>query len=259
MRITARFHERILARERLAGTFLNLGSPLVAEIAGCAGFDWLPIDLEHGVGGEESLLSQLHAAGTTPAAPVVRIAANEVARFKRALDLGASGVMVPWVNSANEARAAVAAFRYPPRGVRGVTKFMRACEFGADFNEYFVRANDRLVLMTQIETADAVENIEEIAAVEGIDVLFIGPMDLTTCLGIQGQFEHPRFRDAVAKTCETAARAGKATGILSLNPALLPLCDEFGITVIALGADDGAVNAAMHASAAAIRKGTTRD
>lgn len=254
MKIDPKFRSRVLAGERLGGTFLNLGSPLTVEMAGCAGFDWLLLDHEHGPGGEETLLHQLQAAAATPAFPVVRIAANETPRFKRVLDVGAGGVMVPWVSTADEARAAVAALRYPPRGIRGVAKLNRACDFGAGFADYFAHAHERLVLMAQIETAEGVRHAADIAAVDGVDVLFLGPMDLTTSLGIQEQFEHPTFRAAVQRVAEAARAAGKATGILLHNPALLPLCDKFGITVIALGSDGGHVNAGLRAAAAAIKK-----
>lgn len=254
MNLDPRFRGRVLAGERLAGTFLNLGSALTTEMAGVAGFDWLLLDHEHGPGGEETMLHQLQAASATPAFPVVRIAANETPRFKRVLDVGAGGVMVPWVNSAAEARAAVAAMRYPPRGIRGVAKMNRACDFGAGFGDYYAHAHERLVLMAQIETPDGVAHAAEIAAVDGVDVLFIGPADLTTSLGIQDQFDHPTYRAAVQRIAEAARSAGKATGILLLNPALLPICDEFGITVIALGSDGGHVNAGLRASAAAIKR-----
>ena len=136
MKLPPDFRKRVLAREWLCGTFLNLGSPLTVEIAGLAGFDWLLIDHEHGPGGEDTLLHQLHAAAATPAFPVVRIAQNETVRFKRALDMGAFGVMAPYVSTAAEAKAAEAAMRYPPHGIRGVAKFNRGSEFGADFEDY---------------------------------------------------------------------------------------------------------------------------
>ena len=253
MNISPVFKQRLMAGERLAGTFLNLGSSFTVEMAGCAGFDWLLLDHEHGVGGEETLLHQLQAASSTPAFPIVRIAANETARFKRALDFGAGGIMVPWVNTAAEAQLAVSALRYPPRGVRGVMKATRASEFGRGFADYFAHSHERLVLMAQIETVEALNNVEAIAAVEGVDVLFIGPMDLTTSLGVQEQFDHPKFLEAVKRICAAAREAGKTTGILLLNPALLPMCREFGITVVALGSDGGHVNAGLRASAAAIK------
>jgi len=191
MKLDKTFRSRVLAREWVGGTFINLGSPLTVEMAGCAGFDWLLLDHEHGPGSDETLLHQLQAAGTTSAVPIVRIAANEPPRFKRALDIGAGGVMVPMVSNAAEAQAAVAAFRYPPRGIRGVAKLNRACDFGVGFDDYFAHAHEWLVLMPQIETPEGVENAAEIAAVDGVDVLFVGPMDLTTNLGIPGQFDHP--------------------------------------------------------------------
>ena len=253
MNVDSGFKKRLLTGERLAGTFLNLGSPMVVEIAGCAGFDWLLIDQEHGVGGEDTLFQQLQAASTTRAFPIVRVAANEPVRFKRALDFGAGGIMVPWVNSASEAQAAVAAMRYPPRGVRGVMKFTRACEFGTGFADYYAHGHERLVLMAQIETTSSLTNVEEIAAVDGVDVLFIGPMDLTTSLGIQEQFDHPQYLAAVKRITAAARKAGKVTGILLLNPALLPMCREYGITMVALGSDGGHVNAGLRGSAAAIK------
>lgn len=253
MNLSPDFKHRLLSGQRLAGTFLNLGSPVTTEMAGCAGFDWLLIDQEHGIGGEETLLHQLQAAAATPAVPIVRIAANDGARFKRALDLGAAGIMVPWVNSEEEARQAVAHLRYPPRGTRGVMKMTRACEFGSGFADYFGRGHEKLVLMTQIETAEAVADVDAIAAVEGVDVLFIGPMDLTTSLGVQEQFDHPQFLGCLEKISRAARSAGKATGILLLNPALLPLCAQYGITVVALGSDGGHVLTGLRASAAAIK------
>lgn len=253
MNISPVFKQRLQAGERLAGTFLNLGSAFTVEMAGCAGFDWLLLDHEHGVGGEDTMLHQLQAASATPAFPIVRIAANETARFKRALDFGAGGIMVPWVNTAAEAQQAVASLRYPPRGVRGVMKATRASEFGSGFADYYAHGHERLVLVAQIETVEALANVEEIAAVDGVDVLFIGPMDLTTSLGIQEQFNHPKYLEAVKRITAAARTAGKATGILLLNPALLPMCREFGITFIALGSDGGHVNAGFRASAAAIK------
>ena len=119
MKISPDFRQRVLARDWVPGTWLNLGSSVTAELAGNLGLDWILIDHEHGPGGEDTMLHQLQAVSATPSVPIVRIAANETPRFKRALDMGAHGIMAPFVSSASEARAAVAAMRYPPRGVRG--------------------------------------------------------------------------------------------------------------------------------------------
>ncbi len=254
MKLTGDFRARVLARELLGGTFINLGSSLTTEMAGCAGFDWLLLDHEHGPGGDETLLHQLQAASATPAAAIVRIADNEPVRFKRVLDVGAAGVMVPWVNTASEARAAVASMRFPPRGIRGVAKLNRACSFGLDFEEYYARSHEWLVTMAQIESPEGVKQAEEIAAVDGVDVLFVGPSDLTSSLGIAGQLDHPLFRDALKRVAAAARGAGKACGILILDPAYLPLCRELGITVVALGSDGGGANAALRQYAAALKK-----
>jgi 4-hydroxy-2-oxoheptanedioate aldolase len=245
MKLPPDFRKRVLAREWLCGTFLNLGSPITVEIAGLAGFDWLLIDHEHGPGGEDTMLHQLQAAAATPAFPVVRIALNEVPRFKRALDMGALGVMVPYVSTAAETRAAVSAMRYPPHGIRGVAKFNRGAGFGGDFEEYYLHAHERLVTVIQIETPEAIKNIDEIAAVDGADVLFVGPTDLSYNMGIRDQLESAQFTEALKKVSDAAKRHGKAAGILVHNNALVPKVRELGYSFTALGSDGGAVRAGL--------------
>ena len=253
MKLPADFRKRVLAREWLCGTFLNLGSPMTVEIAGLAGFDWLLIDHEHGPGGQDTLLHQLHAASGTPAFPIVRIAMNETPRFKRALDMGALGVMVPYVSTAQEARAAVSAMRYPPHGIRGVAKFNRGAGFGADFEEYYAHAHERLVTVIQIETPDAVKNIEEIAEVDGADVLFVGPTDLSYNMGIRDQLESAQFTETLRKVSNAAKNHGKAAGILVHNNALVPKVRDLGYTFTALGSDGGAVRTGLLGFVAALR------
>ncbi len=245
MKPSTDFRNRVLAREWVAGTFINLGSPVSVEIAGLAGFDWLLIDHEHGPGGEDTMLAQLQAASATPAVPIVRIAANETPRFKRALDMGAHGVMVPWVSTAAEAKAAVQAMRYPPLGLRGVAKFNRGAGFGGDFEDYYKNAHKSLLTVVQIETPEAVANIDEIAAVDGADVLFVGPTDLTYNMGIRDQLDHADFKAALKKVSDAAVKHGKAAGILVHNPALVAMCREFGYTFVALGSDGGSVRAGL--------------
>ena len=253
MKLPPDFRKRVLAREWLTGTFLNLGSPVTVEIAGLAGFDWILIDHEHGPGGEDTLLHQLHAASAAPAFPVVRIAQNETPRFKRVLDMGALGVMVPYVSTAGEARAAVSAMRYPPHGIRGVAKFNRGAGFGGDFEEYYAHAHERLVTVIQIETTEAVNKIDEIAAVDGADVLFVGPTDLSYNMGIRDQLESAQFTDALRKVSEAAKKHGKAAGILVHNNALVPKVRELGYTFTALGSDGGAVRAGLLGFVAALK------
>lgn len=235
----------MLAREWLCGTFLNLGSPISVEIAGLAGFDWLLIDHEHGPGGEDTMLHQLQAASATPAFPIVRIAFNEVPRFKRALDMGALGVMVPYVNTAAEAKAAVAAMRYPPHGIRGVAKFNRGAGFGGDFEEYYLHGHERLLTVIQIESPEAIANIDAIAAVDGADVLFVGPTDLSYNMGIRDQLESTQFTEVLKKVSDAAKAHGKAAGILVHIPALVPRVRELGYTFVALGSDGGGVRSSL--------------
>lgn len=253
MKLPPDFRKRVLAREWLVGTFLNLGSPMTVEIAGLAGFDWILIDHEHGPGGEDTLLHQLHAASATPAFPVVRIAQNETPRFKRVLDMGALGVMVPYVSTAAEAKAAVSAMRYPPHGIRGVAKFNRGAGFGGDFEEYYLHSHERLLTVIQIETIEAINNIDAIAAVDGADVLFVGPTDLSYNMGIRDQLESEQFTDTLRKVADAAKRHGKAAGILVHNNALVPKCRDLGYTFMALGSDGGAVRAGLIGLLAALR------
>ncbi len=253
MKLPPDFRKRVLAREWLCGTFLNLGSPVTVEIAGLAGFDWVLIDHEHGPGGEDTLLHQLHAAGATPTFPVVRVAANEAPRFKRVLDQGAFGVMVPYVSTAAEARQAVNAMRYPPHGIRGVAKFNRGAGFGGDFEDYYLHAHERLLCVIQIETPDAVKNCDDIAAVDGADVLFVGPTDLSYNMGIRDQLESAPFKEALQRVSAAAKKHGKAAGILVHNASLVPMCRDLGFTFVALGSDGGGVRAALLSYVAALR------
>jgi 4-hydroxy-2-oxoheptanedioate aldolase len=191
------------------------------------------------------MLHQLQAASSTPAFPVVRIALNEVPRFKRALDMGAMGVMVPYVSTAAETRLAVSAMRYPPHGIRGVAKFNRGAGFGGDFEEYYLHAHERLLTVIQIETPEAIKNIDEIAAVDGADVLFVGPSDLSYNMGIRDQLESPQFTETLKKVAEAAKKHGKAAGILVHNNALVPKVRDMGYSFMALGSDGGAVRAGL--------------
>jgi len=236
--------ERVRQQEVLTGTWLNIGSSLTAEMAANAGFDWVLIDLEHGAGDHPQLVQQLQAVSGTPASPIVRIAWNDAPRFKRVLDLGASGVMVPYINNAEEARNAVAAMRYPPDGVRGVANMTRAADFGHDFDDYFARANQELLTIVQIETQEAVDNADAIAAVDGVDVLFVGPGDLSVSLGVPMQFDSPKFQAALDTIIQSSQKANKTAGILSFvtDPGDFV---QRGFRFIADGSDGALVNQGM--------------
>nr|WKN39007.1 aldolase/citrate lyase family protein [Tunicatimonas sp. TK19036] len=229
--------KRIAAGETVNGCWLNLGSSVTAEIVGAAGFDWVLIDLEHGAGSEKDVLHQLQALEHTPAAPIIRVESSERQRFHRVLDMGAEGIMCPRVGNVEEAKKVVSALRYPPDGSRGVAKMVRATGFGQHFTEYHQNAKDDILGIVQIETLEVLDHLDAMAALDGVDVLFIGPADLSMALGHFGDFEHPQFKEALKATVSAAEKAGKATGILLFNPDDFSTYHEMGIRVIACGAD----------------------
>lgn len=231
------FKTRLQKGETLIGCWLNLGSSVTAEIVGRTGYDWVLIDLEHGAGVEKDVLFQLQALESTPATALVRVESFERQRIHRVLDMGAAGVMCPRINSVDEARKFAGALRYPPEGSRGVAKMVRATGFGRDFSEYHKNQKDNILGILQIESVEALDCIDEMAAIDGVDVLFVGPADLSMAMGIFGQFDHPRFQDAMKATVDAATKAGKAAGILLLNPADAVACHDLGMRMIACGAD----------------------
>lgn len=238
---------RIKQGEFLNGCWLNLGSSLTAEIVGLSGFDWVLIDIEHGAGGEKDVLFQLQALEHTPSAPIVRVESSDRQRIHRVLDLGAEGIMCPRVNNVKEAKEVVSALHYPPQGSRGVAKMVRATGFGQNFSAYKDEARDNIVGIIQIETLEVLDHLDEIASLEGVDVMFIGPADLSMAMGIFGQFDHPQFKEAISATVNAAKKAGKASGILLFNPDDYTIYRQMGISLIACGADatfvaDGARN-----------------
>ena len=237
--------QRVLKGEMVCGTWVVLGSSLAAEITGNAGWDWVLLDVEHGMGGSDSLLVQLQAVESTPAVPLVRVANNDAVLIKRALDLGPSGIMVPMVSSAAEAERTVRAMRYPPQGIRGVSPYTRPAKFGQDFFNYYATVNENLLGIVQIETEQAVGRAAEIAAVDGVDVLFIGPLDLSIGLGIMRQFDHPKYRDAVKKVVSAAREAGKAAGILILDVESVEETVANGFTVVGRASDGSILATAM--------------
>jgi len=246
--------DRVLSGEVMFGVGANLGSSLTVEMIGAAGFDWIWIDCEHGTGDYSELIHQMQAASIGNAPPVVRIAWNEAPRFKRVLDLGASGIMVPYINTAEEARQAAESMRYPPEGIRGVAKLNRACGYGQDFEDYFQQANKNLLTVVQIETEEGVKNAPEIAAVDGIDVLFIGPLDLSTSMGITQQFEHPDFISGMDNVSAACKKHGKAAGILVPNLDYLEKWITKGFTFLVVGSDGGVMASGLKNTALTCRK-----
>ena len=248
---------RVLALEDFNGCFIQLGSPATAELAANAGFDFLILDQEHGLGSEDVTLAQLQACSGNPTCiPIVRLAANETHLFKRALDSGACGIMVPWVEDAAGATRAVQAMHYPPRGVRGLAKTTRATNFGASFDEYFDNSFSRLLLVAQIETAKGVAAAADIAAVEGVDCLFVGPTDLGCSLagGKPLSFNDPKLVEARRAVVAAAKASGKAAGILCMAPEQVPAMREEGFSFIMLGSDVSAAATGLRAFVSALKK-----
>ena len=229
--------KRLKQGETLTGCWLNLGNSLTAEIVGQAGFDWVLIDLEHGAGVEKDVLSQLQALESSTSAVLVRVESAESPRISRILDMGAEGIMCPKVDNALEAKKVINGLHYPPFGNRGVAKMVRATQFGLNFNTYYDESRDNILGIVQIETLEALDNLDEIAAVEGVDILFIGPADLSMAMGIFGQFDHPTFTDALNKIVQAAQKANKAIGILIFNPDDYDKYHNMGIRFIACGSD----------------------
>ena len=233
--------KRLKQGEILNGCWLNLGSSVTAEIVGMSGFDWVLIDLEHGAGAEKDVLYQLQALEHTPAAAIVRVESTQRQRIHRVLDMGAEGVMCPRITDAKEGRGIASGLHYPPDGSRGVAKMVRASGFGQNFSDYYKNATENILGIVQIETAEVLEHLDTIALLKGIDVLFIGPADLSMELGIFGQFDHPLFTDAIRATVNAARKAGKAVGILLPHPDDFRKYQDMGISLIACGADSAFV------------------
>jgi 2-keto-3-deoxy-L-rhamnonate aldolase RhmA len=237
----------------LAGTWCSLASPVSCELIGHAGYDWLLLDMEHAPSTPHSLLGQLQAVRGLPVAPIVRVPVLDGVAVKWVLDLGASGVMFPNIDTPEQAAAAVSFMRYPPAGVRGVGAAARCADYGFTFPTYFAEANRNLLTVTQIESPRAVEACGDIAAVDGVDVLFVGPMDLSTSLDLPRRFEDARFMEVLARVADTARSHGKAAGILIPDPTLTAAMRDLGFTFVAVGADCGILARQLAANLKTVR------
>lgn len=247
---------RILAGETLFGAWTDMASPGATEITGSAGFDWLIADLEHGAGTEAELMSVLMAAELTGAAAFVRPQSGERLRIGRALDLGAAGIMVPRLNSAAQVEEAISYLRYPPDGVRGVALRTRGARLGTVGHPDIGTLNRDIVGIIQIESPGAVREADAIAATDGVDVLFVGPADLSHSLGVPGQFDDPVYLAALDTVVAACREHGKAPGILLYDQrAFGPHLDR-GFRFLGLGSEgsfiaEGAQSALASARAAA--------
>jgi 4-hydroxy-2-oxoheptanedioate aldolase len=232
------FKRALAAGKPQIGLWSSLSSSYAVEVLAGAGFDWILLDSEHSPADLENLLTQLQAAAPYPSHPVVRVPWNDMVTIKRTLDIGAQSLLIPYVSSAEEARAAVSYTRYPPAGVRGVAGTTRATRFGR-VKDYAKRAHEEICVLVQVETQGALDSIEAICAIEGVDGVFIGPADLHASLGRTGEIANPEVKPIIDQAIRRIRKAGKAPGILTPNEADARRWLECGALFVAVGADVG--------------------
>ncbi len=246
------FKRALAAGRPQIGLWSSLCSNVVAEVIGGCGFDWILVDTEHSPNEVPNVLSQLQALAVGTATPIVRPAWNDPVLIKRFLDIGATGLLIPFVQNADEARKAVAATRYPPDGIRGVATSTRAGRFGRT-KAYLQKANDEICVLVQVETKTALDNLEAIAAVKGVDGVFIGPSDLAAALGHLGDPGHAEVQAAISDAVKRLKASGKAAGILTSSEADARRYLAEGYTFVAVGSDIGLLARAGEALAAKFR------
>lgn len=237
------FRQKLLKGEKLIGCWSALGNPITAEVLGLAGFDWLLFDGEHAPNDVLSFIPQLMAVKDSKSMPIVRVPKNEPVIIKRVLDIGFFNILVPFVETEQDALNAVAATRYPPAGIRGVSISQRNNAYGT-VPDYFNVINDNIGIIAQIESQLGVGNIEKITEVDGIDCIFVGPGDLSAALGYLGQPSHPEVLKVIRYIFDIAKKYGKACGILAPVEADARRYLEWGATFVAVGSDLGVFRAA---------------
>jgi 2-keto-3-deoxy-L-rhamnonate aldolase RhmA len=232
------FRKALLERQVTLGTWLQINNATAAEVLANTGYDWISIDIEHTDIDIVSLTNLLRGMYGREVAPIARVTTNDTIEIRRALDVGAQGVLVPFVSSGEQARKAVQAAKYPPWGVRGYS-FSRANDWGVGFTADVETANDETVVIVMIESKEGVENIDDILAVEGVDAAFIGPYDLSGSYGIPGKTQDPIVRDACRRVIEACEQANKSVGLLVVRPTpeAIRQAVEDGFTLICLGLD----------------------
>ncbi|VXB04902.1 2,4-dihydroxyhept-2-ene-1,7-dioic acid aldolase [Arthrobacter sp. 9AX] len=238
---------RLRAGETTVGTFVGLASQTAVEVCAAAGADWVLVDLEHGAGTESVVGPAVLAAASYGVPTLVRVESAERIRIGRALDQGAAGVMLPRLNSYQEASDALVHLHYPPYGDRGVATYNRACRWGMDASPLAADQQETLGIV-QVETLSALEDVDALASLESVDVLFVGPLDLSAALGVPRQFNSPLYREALQKVLAAAERHGKAAGILALDGSAAANYVEEGFRFVAIGSDSTLLAAALRQS-----------
>jgi 4-hydroxy-2-oxoheptanedioate aldolase len=247
------FKRALRAGKPQIGLWSSLSSNYTVEVVAGAGFDWILLDTEHSPSDLENLLTQLQAAAPYPSHPVVRVAWNDMVTIKRVLDIGAQSLLVPYVSSPDEARNAVSFTHYPPDGVRGVAGTTRATRFGR-IKDYAKRAHEEICLLVQVETQAALDNIEAICGIEGVDGVFIGPADLHASLGHTGEIANPKVKPMIDDAIRRIRKSGKAPGILTPNEADARHWLECGALFVAVGSDVGILARGAEALAGKFKK-----
>lgn len=229
--------DKVISGKKCPGLWVASDSAQVVELLGHMNFDWVLLDMEHGFGDEALVARQVQALRSTPTGAVVRVVTNQPGAIKRVLDMGAAGIMVPFVNTVAQARQMVEAMKYPPAGIRGVAGLSSANRFGLDFKGYFSQANDRVLGIVQIESRQGLENVDEIAQVEGVDVVFTGPLDLSVNLGIAAEYENPLLQKSLQQIVQACKRHGKTAGIFLPRLELAAWAYEQGYTFVGIGTE----------------------
>ncbi|MGO2242026.1 MAG: 4-hydroxy-2-oxoheptanedioate aldolase [Halomonas sp.] len=231
------FKQQLLAGQPQTGIWLGLASAYAAEIAATAGFDWLLLDAEHVPNDLDSLLAQLQALAPYKSHPVVRPPTGDTVLIKRYLDVGVQNLLIPMVETAEQAAELVAATRYPPHGERGVGHVLARASRWGQVKDYLARADDEICLMLQVESQQALDNLEAIAAVEGVDGVFIGPADLSASMGHLGNAGHPDVEAAISDAIQKISAAGKAAGIVTVDEQAARGYLTAGCTFVGVGID----------------------
>ena len=247
------FKLRLRSGEVQIGLWLGLADAYCAELAANAGFDWLLIDGEHAPNDLRGMLGQLQAVAPYPSHPVIRPVIGETGLIKQVLDIGVQTLLVPMVESADQARELVKAMHYPPKGVRGVGSALARASRWNSIAGYLDQADEQMCLLVQIESREGLANLDAIAAVEGVDGVFIGPADLSASMGWRGNPGHPEVQAAIEDAIARIRNAGKAAGILSADQALARRYIELGAAFVAVGVDTTVLMRGLQSLAASFK------